>query len=744
MSGQRDELAWSSLLRDVASTLASTETPERRIDRALALCTSSGIADRVAMRELAALTSREIIVAPPARRDEMERLRRRMDDLARLLIEVPPHRELGRIEDPREITLPLVAVGGVIGMLHAERREPSFDELDLNVLSGVAALLAAYLTVVRSLRDLAVAEENLRATYEAGLIGVAFIDANGRTVLNEAARRMMAIRPEEREPAGCDEALRRAEARFAGIIDLALDAIVVTDETWRVLLFNQGAERTFGYLRAEILGRPLDVLFPSRRRGELRAKFEDLARRREEARPVGAEADLVGMRKSGAELPIEAAVSSFELHGQRLLTMILRDVTERRRAEREQRILAEMTASLGSTLEREATLEGVAALGAQGLADCSVAVLLDEREAPCLLRAAVADPSRSALARAIERAPVGPGHTFPGRGVIRSRQPVLVRDLPPEYADVAVSSDEARAALRDLRPSSMMSVPLLARGRCVGALSLFSKRVPPYDERDLRVALAIALRAGLALDNAALHHATQEAVSARDAVLAIVAHDLRNPLSTIRIAVSLLRTDGLDPAAASRTLDAIERASGRAERLIEDLLDVHRIDEGTLSLVRRDVPARSLVTEAVESQAGLARASSLQLRAELPASSAHVRADRDRVLQVFENLIGNALKFTRAGGTITVSLEEARDEVVFRVRDTGAGLTPAEVAHAFDRSWDRPRRDRSGPGLGLMICQGIVRAHGGRIWVESAPGSGTTFSFSIPKLPNPSVSAGAR
>lgn len=741
MTAGRDERVWSSLLRDVASVLSSTETPERRIDRALALCTGSGIADRAAIRELAPAVIRELTVVPAAAPEESERLRRRMDDLARLLLEVPAHRELGRRDDRRTIALPLVAVGGVIGMLLAERSEGSFDELDLNVLSGVAALLASYLTVVSSERELASAAQQLRSTYAAGLIGIALVDASGRTVLSEAARRIMALAPEERAPVRYDEALRRAEARLAAIIDIALDAIVVTDETGRILLFNQGAERTFGYSRAEVLGASVDLLWPPGRGDAVRSKIEALARRGTTPRGIG-EADLIGQRKSGEDVPLEAAVSAFESQGPRLYTMILRDVTEQRR--REQLALSEMTASLGATLERDAMVESIASIGVRALADCTVAVMVDQQGTPQLVKAAVADPARTELARAIERAPIGPGLPYPGRSAVRTRQPILVRDFGPEHADVAVSSDEARAGLRALHPSSMMSVPLIARGRCAGALSFFAASGPRYDERDLQLALAIAGRAALALDNAALYHAAREAVSTRDAVLAIVAHDLRNPLSIIRLAVARLRSDALDRATIDRTLDAVQRASARADRLIQDLLDVHRMSAGSFVLGRRDVSAQALVAEAVESQVELARASSVQLRSELPPRPLRVRADPDRVLQVFENLIGNALKFTPAGGVITVSLGDTRDEAVFRVHDTGVGLTPVEVSHVFDRSWRRPRRERSGAGLGLMICQGIVEAHGGNIGVESAPGRGTTFSFTIPKSPPPSGCVGAR
>jgi signal transduction histidine kinase len=168
-------------------------------------------------------------------------------------------------------------------------------------------------------------------------------------------------------------------------------------------------------------------------------------------------------------------------------------------------------------------------------------------------------------------------------------------------------------------------------------------------------------------------------------------------------------------------------------RIIEDLLDVTRMEAGGLTIEHSRLSAAQVATDAVDAQRGLASSRSLELRLELPPELPDIRADRDRLLQVFENLIANAIKFTPAGGRITVGATRQEADVLFWVRDTGPGIAVEDQPHLFDRFWQaRSTTGRGGAGLGLPIVKGIVEAHGGRVSVESAPGSGSAFLFTIP------------
>ena len=232
-----------------------------------------------------------------------------------------------------------------------------------------------------------------------------------------------------------------------------------------------------------------------------------------------------------------------------------------------------------------------------------------------------------------------------------------------------------------------------------------------------------------------LREAAETLARAREEVLAVVAHDLRNPLSTILGAATLLEEGGQDAAQAREVLGMIRRAVDRMNRLIGDLLDVTRLEAGRLVLDQEPVAVRELLNQTAESWNGTAAEHGLSLDVGSAPPSLAVFADRSRVLQVLDNLVGNAVKFSEAGGRITVRAapsETSPAEVRFMVSDTGPGITPEVMKGLFERFWQAKVTDRRGIGLGLAICKGIVEAHGGRIWCESQVGHGTRFTFTLP------------
>jgi PAS domain S-box-containing protein len=231
-----------------------------------------------------------------------------------------------------------------------------------------------------------------------------------------------------------------------------------------------------------------------------------------------------------------------------------------------------------------------------------------------------------------------------------------------------------------------------------------------------------------------VEEALERAVAARDDVLRIVAHDLRNPLSAIMMQASAMERFPPEPERRDpQPRQVISRAAARMNHLIQDLLDVALIEAGQLNVEPARLFAADVVRDAVQMQAPLAAGADLELRLEVSENVGEIWGDHNRLMQVFENLIGNAIKFTTAGGQIVVRAASKDRDVEFSVSDTGSGIGPDALPHVFDRFWQAAMRARRlGAGLGLPITKGIVEAHDGHIWVDSQLGRGTTFFFTIP------------
>jgi signal transduction histidine kinase len=229
-----------------------------------------------------------------------------------------------------------------------------------------------------------------------------------------------------------------------------------------------------------------------------------------------------------------------------------------------------------------------------------------------------------------------------------------------------------------------------------------------------------------------LYGEAQRVIDAREEILRIVAHDLRNPLNTISMATGLLLETPMSPEALPSKLLIIKRAGERANRLIQDLLSVTTIEAGRLNIDPREVGVADLCFEASEMLAPLAREKGITLKVEEAADLPPVRADAARVLQVFSNLVGNAVKFTPPGGSITISAAAADGSVQCSVADSGPGIPADQLPKIFGKFWQAKRGDQRGVGLGLAIVRGIVEAHGGTLGVESEVGHGTVFSFGLP------------
>lgn len=290
-----------------------------------------------------------------------------------------------------------------------------------------------------------------------------------------------------------------------------------------------------------------------------------------------------------------------------------------------------------------------------------------------------------------------------------------------------------------------LATPLAHAGETVGALALHFKEASAVGASDRAFTLLLAQAAGTALHRARTYDMEHERrrraemlVQVREDVLAVVAHDLRNPLNLILMTSELLAGEQLTDERRTEILGISTRAAKEMNRLIDDLLDHVRLQAGKLSLDVEEVNVDVIVRQAEETFRPLAERRHLRLEV-APHDGAVVSADLKRVSQILGNLIGNAIKFTPDHGLVSLRVIPGDRQVVFQVIDNGPGIAPDQMSHLFDNFWQARRNDQRGVGLGLAIAKELVEAHGGRIWVESEVGRGSTFSFSLPaiRIPGP-------
>jgi signal transduction histidine kinase/DNA-binding response OmpR family regulator len=405
-------------------------------------------------------------------------------------------------------------------------------------------------------------------------------------------------------------------------------------------------------------------------------------------------------------------------------------------AEQRARFLAEASRVLGMSFDYQTTVATLARLCITSLADFCVVDVLEGDGSFVRIGAAHVDPEKEPLLQQAGNFAKRVSDQHPGFRALREGRSILVPEVAAGMVEQVVLDPDHRNIANELAPRSLMSVPLAASGRVIGVLILcISNSDRRYTEDDLALAEELARRASLAIENARLFHEARQATSARDEMLAVVAHDLRNPLNTISMGAQLL-SDIVDGTrnVERRQIDVIARSVRRMNELIQDLLDLRRIESGRLAVDPRPESLPGIVRDALEILRPLASARHIALESDIPPDLPAVLADPARVQQLISNLIGNAIKFTPEAGRISVSAELDGREVRVAISDTGPGIATENLPHIFGHYWQAKRGDKRGLGLGLAIAKGIVEAHHGRIWVQSKEGEGSTFYFTLPSI----------
>jgi PAS domain S-box-containing protein len=516
------------------------------------------------------------------------------------------------------------------------------------------------------------------------------------------------------------------ESPYFATFDLLPDAILVADEQGTIRFANRAAAQLLGWPADELRGRPLTIIMPQRMHLAHEAGLRRYAATHH-SRIMGRPIRVPALRRDGTEVDVELTLASVSLEPDRELVLgTLRDLTDRVELERQLRVVGHMRTVTAAAAHFTSLLDvdRVVALAAETLVsqfDAALArIWLKEPQGKTLRLRSSAGLSQRIAGSSRERIDIA-SHPFKIGLVARTRRPYAKNDLSgdPQFDQEWVAREGLEAAT---------AFPLLVANDLQGVLVAFFRHT--IDEDLFEVLAMLAAMVATAVNDADLYARAQRALRARDEVLAVVSHDLRGPLSVIEMGTNtLLRGD-------ERREDVVlrlRRAGRRMQVLIRDLLDVSAIEAGRLRMEPAAQAVGPLVSEALEQVRPLAEEKHIGLTADVAIPTARLVCDRGRIVQVFANLLGNAIKFTNDGGSVTVKVVEDGDTVRFGVTDTGCGISEDQLPHVFDRYWQGGRSGAGGVGLGLAIARGIVEAHHGTIHAESTRGQGSTFVFDLPR-----------
>jgi PAS domain S-box-containing protein len=536
------------------------------------------------------------------------------------------------------------------------------------------------------------------------------------------------------------------------------EGLYAVDTDGLVTYMNPAAERLFGWTRDELLGRRLHDLthfkhpdgtpFPI----EECAGFQILHQGK-----VLKDHDDVFIRKDGTFFAVVYSSSPLVTEGKIVgLVVVFRDVTERKKAEdalrqseERYRFLSDVSAALVGSFHYQSILREVAERTVPTMADfCFFDVLTADGQLERVGWNHV-DPAQQVLSDKVKRfVPTLDAVGHPVAKALRSGRPEFVPVVTDAWLQQSAMSPEHLEYIRELKCCSAMVVPLLIGQRRLGTLSFYySVSGRHHTTEDLRLAEELARRAALTVENAKLYSQLRETDRRKDEFLATLSHELRNPLSPIRNALVIMKQPEAGPALHDRVREMMERQVAHMGRLLDDLLDVSRINRGWIELRKEVVDLAALVGRAVEAVRPLLEERRHELSVSLPPEPVRLSGDPTRLEQLLTNLLNNSAKYTDPGGQVWLTVERDRQEIVVRVRDTGIGIAADVLPRIFDlfvQGQHGLDRSQGGVGIGLTLARRLVELHGGRIEARSPGlGRGSEFTVRLPALAEPAGRPGA-
>ncbi len=544
-----------------------------------------------------------------------------------------------------------------------------------------------------------------------------------------------------------EEALKRAEAasaHLAAIVQSSNDAIVSKTLDGIVTSWNEGASQLFGFSAAEMIGQPITRILPPALLAE-----EELILSRVAAGEHVADLETERLAKDGRRIAVSLTVSPVRDRNGEIVgvSKVARNITERKRTQQALREEAQSLETLNGVarkLAAELDLERIvqaatdAATGLSGARFGAFFYNVKNDAGDSYLLYTLSGAPREAFERfGMPRNTQVFAHTFDGRG------PVRLDDVTQD------SRYGKNAPYRGMPPGhlpvrSYLAVPVISRsGEAIGGLFLGHPEAGVFTARAERLVTGIASQAAVAIDNARLHEQRVQLIEKlrvadrrKDDFLAILAHELRNPLAPVRQAVKIAQNAGATEAQKRWSQNVIDRQVQHMALLLDDLLDVARITQGKLELRRERIELAVVIDTAVEIARPLTDARGQTISVELPREAIHLEADALRLSQVIGNLLTNAAKYSASGTNIRLGAASEGDRAVVRVADTGIGIAPEMLPRVFEMfSQDKSVKERAegGLGIGLALVKGLVELHGGAVGVRSeGEGRGSEFIVTLP------------
>lgn len=519
-----------------------------------------------------------------------------------------------------------------------------------------------------------------------------------------------------------EDALRRSEARLSGIIASAMDAIISINEEQRIVVFNAAAEVMFRCPAHEAVGKRLDDFIPERFRAVHARHIEAFGRTGVTSRSMWTPGVLVGLRADGEEFPIEATISQVEAGGQRLFTVILRDITERERDEETLRQTEiKLAGIIGSAMD--------AIISVNEAHEIVVFNQAAERILGCRAAEAIGTPIHRFLPHRFRAAHRRHIRDFAETGVT-TRSMGELRPLLALRADGTEFPIEATISQVQIGEQRLFSV----------ILRDVTERKRAEAERDRLLREAEEQAQAMESSNQELARLAAEAAAANKAksdFLAMMSHELRTPLNAIAGYAQLLEMGLRGPITPEQRTD-LSRIQGSGQHLmavINSILNFARLEAGQLEYTLSDVPLCDVIGEVGALLEPQIASNGISYEVRGCPASLNVRADPDKLRQILLNLLTNAIKFTESGGHIWLEALTSANEALVRVRDTGVGIPPDKMEHIFEPFVQLERsltNTMHGTGLGLAISRDLARRMGGELTVKSASGKGSTFTLALP------------